>query len=311
MTTSTVYITQGLPGSGKTTWARKAAARHHATILCLDNIREMLSGRTGSRNVHADWNRDREQMALDVMLASFRTLVASGQNVIVANCHLTQRIPNLLKIAAREAGGAWFRVVSFMDVSVAEAIERDGGPGRVASGNNVGADVILKLAKSNRGWRLTDEYLNDFPPVEPYKPQPGSIRAVLVDLDGTLAIHPEGSNPYAADRIKNDTPNPSVVAYLTALEESEDTAIILLSGRDSSQKAETRAWLRYHLIPYDRLIMRAEGDRRNDDIVKLELFNAHVRGKYNVLCALDDRNRVVALWRRLGLHCWQVNEGNF
>jgi hypothetical protein len=64
-------------------------------------------------------------------------------------------------------------------------------------------------------------------------------------------------------------------------------------------------------VPYDELWMRPAGDTRRDDIVKAELFDAHLRHRYNVRVSLDDRDRVVALWRRMGLPTWQVNYGNF
>jgi hypothetical protein len=57
--------------------------------------------------------------------------------------------------------------------------------------------------------------------------------------------------------------------------------------------------------------MRAAGDTRNDAIVKGELFDIHVRDRYRVRFVLDDRNRVVDWWRRIGLRCWQVAPGNF
>lgn len=59
------------------------------------------------------------------------------------------------------------------------------------------------------------------------------------------------------------------------------------------------------------LLMRGQGDMRPDHAVKHELFNAHIRDAYDVLLALDDRDRVVALWRSLGIVCLQVDEGNF
>ena len=43
--------------------------------------------------------------------------------------------------------------------------------------------------------------------------------------------------------------------------------------------------------------------------MKNELFDAHVRHRFAVRVVLDDRSRVVALWRRLGLTCWQVDYG--
>jgi hypothetical protein len=45
--------------------------------------------------------------------------------------------------------------------------------------------------------------------------------------------------------------------------------------------------------------------------VKLELFDRHVRGAFDVQGVFDDRNRVVEMWRSIGLKCFHVQEGNF
>ena len=57
--------------------------------------------------------------------------------------------------------------------------------------------------------------------------------------------------------------------------------------------------------------MRPEGDFRKDAVVKLELFDEHVREHFDVKGVVDDRDAVVAMWRSLGLMCMQVAPGNF
>jgi len=57
--------------------------------------------------------------------------------------------------------------------------------------------------------------------------------------------------------------------------------------------------------------MRADSDRRSDDIVKRELL-ARIRGDgFDPQLAIDDRKRVVDMWRSEGLICAQVAEGEF
>ena len=84
-----------------------------------------------------------------------------------------------------------------------------------------------------------------------------------------------------------------------------------MSGRSSEFRAHTERWLQANNIRYSELHMRAEGDQRKDSIVKRELFDAHVRGKWNVSFVLDDRQQVVDMWRGLGLVCLQVAPGDF
>jgi hypothetical protein len=85
-----------------------------------------------------------------------------------------------------------------------------------------------------------------------------------------------------------------------------------MSGRDSKHREPTLRFLDKHAFPYDALYMRAEGDNRKDAIVKEEMYEQHIKGRYNVLVVFDDRNQVVDLWRKkLGIPCFQVNYGDF
>ncbi|WP_216080453.1 hypothetical protein, partial [Shigella flexneri] len=76
-------------------------------------------------------------------------------------------------------------------------------------------------------------------------------------------------------------------------------------------KDVTTHWLYEHYGILFNLSMRKDGDVREDSIVKLEMFNEHIRDKYYVDFVLDDRNQVVELWRSLGLTCLQVADGCF
>lgn len=59
------------------------------------------------------------------------------------------------------------------------------------------------------------------------------------------------------------------------------------------------------------LLMRPDGDDRPDWQVKTELFDAHVRDRYDMKLSLDDRDQVVGLWRHMGITCLQVAPGAF
>jgi hypothetical protein len=60
----------------------------------------------------------------------------------------------------------------------------------------------------------------------------------------------------------------------------------------------------------ETLYMRQDGDFRRDDIVKQEILDKYI-DKDRVLFVLDDRDQVVDMWRRNGLTCFQVAEGDF
>ena len=76
-------------------------------------------------------------------------------------------------------------------------------------------------------------------------------------------------------------------------------------------KKVTEDWLKKNGIEYDKLLMRVTDDVRKDSIIKKEIYENNIKGKYNVSLVLDDRNQVVEMWRDLGLTCFQVADGNF
>lgn len=301
----TIHLTRGLPASGKTTFARQLVAGSGGRVrrVNLDDLRAMLDFNDGSiRN-----GREHEETVLAVQDQAVLAAIRGGFDVVVDNTHIPARIPNRLKRVV--AGQAQFEVHDFTHVPADECIRRD-----AARTRPVGEQVIRGMAErlatvSKSGFRLTADYLNDIPVPEPYVPDPGKPRAVLCDIDGTLAIH-NGRGPYEMERCEEDLLNEPVNQTLLNHLNQGDT-VVLLSGRQEEVRPHTERWLAKQGVVYDELWMRPAGDRRGDDVVKAELFDTHVRDRFNVRMVLDDRDRVVALWRRMGLSCWQVNYGNF
>ncbi|MFD0555588.1 hypothetical protein FB566_0795 [Stackebrandtia endophytica] len=134
--------------------------------------------------------------------------------------------------------------------------------------------------------------------------------AVIVDIDGTVAIRGDRS-PYDESRVGWDSPNPTVIAVVAALHDAGH-AIVFVTGRTSGCRLDTTKWLQAHVpVPYELLLMRRPGDQRPDQTIKRELYTRSIRPRYRVLCVLDDRDRVVKMWRGLGLTVLQVAEGDF
>jgi hypothetical protein len=135
--------------------------------------------------------------------------------------------------------------------------------------------------------------------------------AWIVDVDGTLAIHCD-RNPYDWRRAGTDAPNRPVVLAVQALAaHPEVSAIIVISGREERAREVTASWLTDCGVRYHKLLMRADGDYRPDEVVKEEIFRQQIQHHYSVVGVIDDRTRVVRMWRRIGLVCFQVADGNF
>ncbi|MFD4372474.1 AAA family ATPase [Streptomyces sp. NPDC058486] len=301
-----VHVMTGLPASGKTTAARALQERSEGRMrrVNLDDLRTMLDLPSGDRR-----SRAHERTVLDIQDVAVRAAVDGGFDVVVDNTHLTPHIPRRLKaaLAGREAD---FVVHDFTAVPTDECVRRD-----AARERPVGEEIIRilaeKHAKATRGgWRLTAEWLGERPAVTPYVPDTALPSAVLCDIDGTLALRGD-RGPYDFTRCDLDLLNVSVRDALRAFRGSHQDRIVLLSGRSEAHRPLTEAWLERYEVPYDELWMRPSDDGRSDDVVKAELFDAHVRHRYAVRVSLDDRDRVVAVWRRMGLPTWQVNYGNF
>lgn len=140
------------------------------------------------------------------------------------------------------------------------------------------------------------------------------IPAIICDIDGTLALRGDRS-PYDHSTCIEDEVNRPVVSVLRSLGgrtyRNGKCEILLVSGREEKFRQMTEWWLATHEIPYDFLFMRATDDTRPDTEVKEELYRQKVERCYEVKFVLDDRNRVVKMWRDLGLTCFQVRDGDF
>lgn len=280
-----IYLLQGLPASGKSTWARSQVESNPGkyTRVNKDDLRAMMH--------QSRWSKPNEKIVLAARDTIIIAALEAGQHVIVDDTNFAPFHAQRMHEIAKEHG-AEVRIKLF-EIDVEEAIKRDLNRER-----SVGAKVIRDMYKSH----LAPDPVLYVPPAS--KPQ-----AIIVDIDGTLA-HMVDRKPYDWDRVDTDKVDEVVAGLISDLFGSYD--IILMSGRDSASRELTEQWLDKHDIPYEGLFMRAEGDQRKDSIVKRELFDEHVRDHYQVAFVLDDRNQVVDMWRNeLGLKCLQVQEGDF
>ena len=146
----------------------------------------------------------------------------------------------------------------------------------------------------------------------------------IFDLDGTLsnADHRQhylkgGTQDWDAffEACDRDTPNKPVIKILKQLNFFSD--IRIFSGRSEAVREKTIEWLVKHTglnrIELPRIKMRAKGDYTPDEILKLNWYKESLSSeeRERVVCIFDDRNKVVSMWRSLGVTCLQVNYGDF
>lgn len=138
------------------------------------------------------------------------------------------------------------------------------------------------------------------------------LPCILIDIDGTIALRGDRS-PHDHDSSMEDAPNWPIINLLNTFIISAYRPHILISGRDEKYRDVTEYWLATHNILSHRhgLFMRPTGDNRPDEVVKEALYRQHIEPHFEVQYVFDDRNKVVAMWRRLGLTCLQVADGDF
>lgn len=136
---------------------------------------------------------------------------------------------------------------------------------------------------------------------------------VVFDIDGTLAdishrIHYIQKSPPDYDaffaHVGGDRLNVWCAELIAALHPKY--RVILISGRPVSTREDTERWLVDNNVPYHELVLvRGNKDYRPDDQLKREWLKKH--GKERILFTVDDRQRVVDMWRDEGLVCLQCD----
>lgn len=268
-----VIICKGLPASGKSSWADEFISENPNFVkIEKDQIRKDSSLFKDGVYVH---KRGDEGIVIKERDRLIRRALQSGKSVISSDTNLTQKHITQLSAIARQ-NNAVVEIKSFLDVPIAELIERD-----AKREDSVGEQVIR---------RMFHEQVKKMPTFLKYNPDLPFV--VVSDLDGTLTKGPKDRSPYEWHKVGQDDINLGVAHMLDGVAVIKHCEVYIFSGRDGICRPETEEWLERHDIEYDKLVMREIDDNRSDEIVKAEFIEEHIRDKVNVLIWFDDRPKV-------------------
>ena len=292
---SKLTILKGLPGSGKTTLAKKMLlADGNLVRVNKDALREMLFA-------ERPWSGKQEKFVIEVEREIVAKALSWNRGVIVDDTNLRANY-------WRDFGGD-VETIDLTNVPLAECVERDRKRvGRAC----VGRGVIERMALE-AGLIDLSQY----------------AKIAIVDIDGTLA-NMQHRVKYLQETPKNyrdfygtvsyDTTHRSVINAVKTLH-ATGHIIIVLSGRPTQAEGHinvgqlTDEWLSMYKVPNTHLFMRRAGDYRDDTDVKAELFSLmEVCGKLDsdaVKIVIDDRERVCQVWRDMQLPLLKVHNNHY
>lgn len=291
-----LLMLRGIPGSGKTTYARDLVEKMGYVRVNKDDLRKMLH--------NGQHSQSKEEMVLEIRDLIVTHALKEGKNVVVDDTNIHPKHEKQLAQIAFDLSKTKkvsFKVFDdFLKTPVEQCIEND-----LKRFDSVGEQVIRKMH------REAMRYYPDLFPQQPkavYPRDNALLDCIIVDLDGTLALMKD-RNPYDASTCENDEVNQAVAKVIRGV--AMEHKVFFMSGRSDKYREQTERWLANNALMFGPVYMRKEGDFRKDYIVKKELFDEHIRGKYNVSFVLDDRTSVVNMWRELGLNTFQVAPGDF
>ena len=305
---SSIRITRGLPGSGKSTFAKQwvGVNPENRVRVNRDAIRWTQGIRTGIGSPAE------ENLVGVIEKAMVLGAIKAKKHVIIDATHLNPDYIRAWFKLAKANGVRDVEIIDF-DVPVETAVLRDLAR-RDEGGRYVGAAIIEKMAERAKiGVHGELPKAPKFTAVEPFNRRPIAEfdpelpNAYIVDTDGTMANHVGIRNPYDTSRYEEDTLHENVARTIWHLEMTN--SIIGVSGRkEAFRKVTEQWWVEKARIRPDEFYFRKDGDDRSDDVVKAEIYEEHIRGRFNIIGVFDDRGRVLRMWRAKGFTTFAVGD---
>lgn len=296
-----IILTRGLPASGKSTWARKMVQDHpDKYVRCnKDDLREMM--------FNSVWSKSKEKLVLHVRDTIVLDCLEKRMSVIIDDTNLDDSHIKRMRELAAPYKDVVIKTQDFTNVSLEECLKRN-----AARPKPVPEFVIKDMYKKYLAVDETAKLTRDLSSLIRTDFDSNLEYAVVIDLDGTLSINDGHRGWYNEDLVFNDKPNIFLVNVLKGLELQFDKIgkklkYIYVSGRKDKCRADTKAFiLTKATLPVDELYMRADIDNRKDSIVKKEIYDEHIKGKYNIMGVFDDRPQVLAMWYEQGLPIFRI-----
>lgn len=299
-----IILTRGIPGSGKSTWAKQFVAEdpEHRIRLNWDDMRNMMG---------PYWVPSREFVNKKMLQAALITIAYESDTiytVVIDNMNLNPKgyseYYHWLEHYNSNKPADKICKIEFKDffTPVEECIRRDS-----LRSNPIGEKTIKDIWNKYKHFIQTtsvEQYVNNL-----IKPDPNKPYCVVIDMDSTMCFNTNKRpwyGPGAAEGMSHDIENFGVCEMVNSL--SKNYPIIVATGRDTTQEEVTKNWLKTHNINPKEYYFRKSGDYRKGVIIKKEQITK-ILEKYNILIILEDSQPIVDMYREMGLTVLQPNKG--
>lgn len=280
-----LLMLKGLPASGKSSYAEELVKGGGNWVrINKDLIRTML---------HFDKFNGLNEKATKFTSEALATLfLLQDKNVVIDDTNMGDKHLETWKQVAKE-NESTFEIKNF-DTDIETCIQRD----RYRE-KSVGHHVIKQMALQ-------------YGIVKPKK------KWILCDIDGTIA-NLEHRLPYVKDveekdwksffaDMKGDTLIESTHKILKQFYK-DGNEIIFVTARPDNYRRVTEKWLVRNIeVPWYTIIMRKENDTREDSIIKQQILDTYF-DKDDIKFVIDDRPRVIRMWKENGLSVIDVGPG--
>ena len=310
-----IILVLGISGSGKSYWSKQWAEEdpEHRIRLNYDDIRCMFG---------KYWVPDRrEQLVKDTFMYALRQAMYMGYDIVIDNMsnlnpkHQKEYEKLIEENNSFEESSKYELKYKLFDTPVEICIERDS-----KRPIPIGEKVIKQQWRQYRT-SIIQQSIKEM--LENQVVQNIKLpHCIIVDMDATLCFNTNGRPFWGTDadeRVIDDVPNTPVVELVKHYKEAPygsnpytyERNVIIVTGRSESARVGTEMWLKKYGVPYDKILMRADGNMTKGDELKRILYENEIKDKYYVDFVLEDSTKVVKMYRDLGLTVLQPNEGKF
>lgn len=295
-----LILTRGIPGSGKTTWAKKLVADNPDTMVRV-NRDDLRFEHYGKYVI----SKKQERQITVIQQQRVREALASGKDAVVDDTNASPMALSGWRNVAEEFDGKVQMKFQDFNVDPQECIRRD-NQRRAQGQRGTGKQVIESFANRalDRNGKLKPIPAHIAAPIKTPPPSEERPNGVIFDMDGTLCDvrmvrhHVRGKDRnFHAFHTESEfcPPNLHVLEMAKDLE-GTDVKVVIVTAREERYRALTERWLNKHGVEYDELITRPYGDQRPDYETKKEILDK-LSKHYRIVHAVDDNPNVLQLWR--------------